>query len=161
MSKACHFTLVANLHWVWNGRSWKLDLSKNPLFYYIKGVKSATSTFKICNFKTSEGFATKLKWQAFDIYEIEWPKVGGIYWPLSIISAHFKKAILLYGYLMGYRYFCPYLYQNFKLHTSAKESNPVNFFKPILKYLPAPLSFGYYHMWILQLGLGRYQTMSR
>ena len=28
-------------------------------------------TFKICNFKPSKGFSTKLKWQAFDIYEIE------------------------------------------------------------------------------------------
>jgi hypothetical protein len=35
-----------------------------------------------------------------------------------------------------------------------------NFFGPIVN-LPAPLSFGYYHMWILQLGLGRYQTTSR
>ena len=28
-------------------------------------------TFKIFNFKPSEGFPTKLKWQALDIYEIE------------------------------------------------------------------------------------------
>ena len=34
-------------------------------------------TFKIFNFKPNEGFPTKLKWQALDIYEIEWPKVGG------------------------------------------------------------------------------------
>ena len=31
------------------------------------------STLKLCNFKPSEDFATKLKWQALDIYEIEWP----------------------------------------------------------------------------------------
>ena len=59
---------------------------------------------------TSEGFPVKLKWQALDIYDIEWPKVDGHYWPPSIISSHFKKAILLYSYLMGYIYFCPFLY---------------------------------------------------
>ena len=71
--------------------------------------------FKICNFKPSEDFPTKLKWQALDIYKIEWPKVNGQYWPPSIISSHFKKAILLYGYLTRYKYFCPYLYLNQKM----------------------------------------------
>ena len=73
------------------------------------------STFKIWNFKPSEGFPTKLKWRALDIYKIEWPKVDRYYWHLSIISSHFKKAILLYAYLMGYRYFCPYLYESWDL----------------------------------------------
>ena len=94
--------------------------------------------FKICNFKPSEGFPTKLKWQALDIYEIEWPKVDGHYWPPSIISSHFKKAILLYSYLMGYRYFCPYLYEMlFLLWNVVEECKHKNhwqksFFDPII-----------------------------
>ena len=76
----------------------------------IQILNAGPSTCSNCNFKSSEDFTTKLIWQALDIYDIEWPKVDGIYWPASIISIHFKKAILLYGYLMGYKYFCPYLY---------------------------------------------------
>ena len=58
-------------------------------------------TFRICNFKPSEDFPTKLKWQALDIYEIEWPKVGGHYWPPSTISSHSKTIILLHVYFWG------------------------------------------------------------
>ena len=44
-----------------------LTSPKILFFTQSKKQKTATSTFKICNFKTSNCFATKLKWQALDI----------------------------------------------------------------------------------------------
>ena len=40
--------------------------------------KTATSIFKICNFKASEGFATKLKWQALTSMELNDQELVGI-----------------------------------------------------------------------------------
>ena len=105
MSRACHFNLVAKHSLVLKLKILQVEIAVFLLLLCCKKEDFWRGpTFKICNFKPSESFPTKVKRHTIEIYEIEWPKVNGHYWPLSIISSHFKKAILLYGYLLGYRY---------------------------------------------------------
>ena len=79
-SGACHFNLVAKLSLALKLQILKVEVAVFCFFYVVKKRKIEEvqlSSSKIS--KPSVGFPTKLKWQALDIYKIEWPKVGGHY----------------------------------------------------------------------------------
>ena len=71
MSRACHVILVAKHSLVLNVQILKAEVT--VFFLLLLCCKKEEfwrgPTFKICNFKPSEGFPTKLKWQALAIYE--------------------------------------------------------------------------------------------
>ena len=72
-------------------------------FFYIlcsKIVEKCVSvTFKICHFKASEDFSTKIKWEPLDINTNEWQEVDDCCYPFSVINNHFKIVFCCYNFL--------------------------------------------------------------